>query len=124
MLGLIPVSFRYRGKLRRLAMIYQCFKDNPDKALHPAQISRRTGISLAEVNERLTATPEMFVKLPKRPDGVTRYRLTSTKAAMAPEEVEKFLIRAERKESLIFYAVATMVLLVLLIVVMLVAPVF
>jgi len=124
MLGLIPVSFRFRGKLRRLAMIYQCFKDNPGEALHPAQIARKTGIGLAEVNTRLTTTPELFVKLPRRPDGITRYRLTSAKAALPPEEVEKFLIRAERKESLIFYAVATMVLLALLIVVILVAPVF
>lgn len=122
MVGIIPISFRFRGKLRRLAEIYQCFRDNPGKGLHPTQIARQTHISFAEVNARLEATPELFVKLPKRPGGVTRYRLTSATAARTPEEVEKLLIRAARKESLIFYAFTTMVLCVLLIVVILVAP--
>lgn len=120
--GIVPISFRFRGKLRRLARIYQCFLDHPGTGLHPTQIARHTGIGFAEVNARLEATPEMFVKLPKRPDGITRYRLTSSTTAKSPEEVEKFLIGAARKESLILYAFATMVMLILLIVVILVAP--
>ena len=123
MFGFIPITFRFRGKLRRLALIYKCFRDNPGIGLHPAQIARKTGLSLAEVNERLSTTPELFVKLPKRPDGLTRYRLTSAKAAQPPEEVEKFLIAQARKEALLLYAVGTMVALILAIVVILVAPV-
>jgi hypothetical protein len=122
--GIIPISFRFRGKLRRLARIYQCFLDHPATGLHPTQIARHTGIGFAEVNARLEATPELFVKLPKRPDGITRYRLTSTTAARSREEVEKFLINAARKESMILYAFGTMVLCILLIVVILVAPAF
>jgi hypothetical protein len=120
--GIIPFNFRFRGKLRRLARIYQCFLDHPDIGLHPTQIARHTGLGFAEVNARLEATPELFVKLPRRPDGITRYRLTSTTTAMSREEVEKLLITSARKESFILYAFATMILLILLIVVILVAP--
>ena len=120
--GIIPISFRFRGRLRRLARIYQCFLDHPGTGLHPTQIARHTVIPFAEVSARLEATPELFVKLPKRPDGITRYRLTSATAARSREEVEKFLISAARKESMILYAFAVMVILILLILVILIAP--
>jgi hypothetical protein len=74
------------------------------------------------VSARLDATPELFVKLPKRPDGITRYRLTSATAARSREEVEQLLIRSARRESFILYAFGTMVISILLIVVILVAP--
>lgn len=122
MLGVIPISFRFRGKLRRLRDIYQCFLDHPNKGLHPTQIARHTGISFSEVNTRLQATPELFVKLPGRRDGVTRYRLTSAITARSPEEVDKFLQNQARKESLLLYAFGAMLLCLLLIVVILVAP--
>lgn len=124
MLGIIPISFRFRGKLRRLAQIYQCFVDHPGKAMHPVEISRHTGIGFAEVSARLDATPELFVKLPRRPDGITRYRLTSSTTARSAEEVEKFLIGAARRESLVLYAFGTMIICLLLIVLAIVAPIF
>jgi len=123
MFGFLPISFRFRGKLRKLALIYTCFKENPGVGLHPVQISKQTGLSLAETNNRLSVTPEMFVKLPKRADGLTRYRLISIRATQTPEEVEKFLIAAARKESIILYAVGSMIFCLLLIVVVIVAPV-
>jgi hypothetical protein len=120
-LGIIPISFRFRGKLRRLTEIYFCFLDNPGKALHPTQIARQTGIGFTEISARLEATPELFVRLPKR-DGITRYRLTSATAAKEPEAVSQFLNREARKEGFLLYAFGTMVLLILLIVVILVGP--
>ncbi|HEX7036091.1 MAG TPA: hypothetical protein VF210_09965 [Pseudomonadales bacterium] len=120
-LGLLPLSFRFRGKLRRLRDIYQCFLDHPNTGLHPTQIARYTGIPFAEVSNRLQATPEMFVKLPRR-DGVTRYRLTTSMTARSPEQVERFLLEQSRRESLILYAFGAMLVLLLLIVVILVAP--
>lgn len=120
--GIIPISFRFRGKLRRLAQIYQCFLDHPGVGLHPTQIARHTGIGFAEVSTRLEATPELFVKLPRRPDGITRYRLTTSTAARTPEDVEQFLRKSARRESMILYAFATMIICTLLIVVVLVAP--
>ena len=122
MFGVIPISFRFRGKLRRLREIYQCFQDHPNTGLHPTQIARHTGISFAEVHQRLQSTPEMFVKLPIRRDGITRYRLTSSMAARSPEGVDKFLEAQSRRESLLLYAFGTMLVCLLLIVVILVAP--
>ena len=121
LLGVIPISFRFRGKLGRLSNIYLCFLDNDGKPLHPTQIAKQTGIRFTEVSARLEATPELFVRLPKR-DGITRYRLTSATAAKEPEEVEVFLNREARKESLLLWAFGTMVLLMLLIVVLLLGP--
>lgn len=122
MLGFIPITFRFRGKQRKLEDIYRCFRENPDTGLHPTQISRQTGLGFAEVNTRLEATPELFVKLPKRPDGITRYRLTSTTTVKSDEEVLEFLAAAARKESLLVYAMGAMVMCILLIVVILVGP--
>ena len=119
--GIIPISFRFRGKLRRLTEIYLCFLDNDEKGLHPVQIARQTGIGFTEVSRRLDATPELFVRLPKR-DGITRYRLTSVTTAQEPDEINMFLNREARKESLVLYAFGTMVLLLLLIVAILVGP--
>lgn len=121
MLGVIPISFRFRGKLRRLRSIHRCFRDHPETGLHPTQIARYTGISFSEVNTRLEATPELFVKLPRR-DGITRYRLTSATAVRTADEVERFLLAQSRKESLVMYAFGAMLVCVLLIVVILVAP--
>ena len=121
MFGLIPLNFRFRGKIRRLFDLYQCFLSHPGKGLHPSQLSRHTGIAFAEVARMLDRTPELFVRLPKR-DGITRYRLTSAMTAREPEEVERFLKASARRESLIFYAFAAMVLCMLLIVAILVAP--
>jgi hypothetical protein len=122
MFGFMPISFRFRGKLARLEDIYYCFLDNPGTGLHPTQIARKTGLGFAEVNARLQATPELFVRLPKRPDGITRYRLTSSTTAQDPEDIELFLSRAARKEGLLLYASGAMLLLVMLIVVILVGP--
>jgi hypothetical protein len=122
MFGLIPLKFRFRGKLNRIREIYQCFIDHPDKALHPTQIARYTGLSFAEVNNRLQATPELFVKLPGRRDGITRYRLTTSTSARSPEEVERYLIAQARRESLLLYAFGVMLMSLALIVVILIGP--
>ncbi len=121
MFSLLPFSFRFRGKVNRLFELYRCFLAHPGQGLHPAQIVRHTGIGLAVVIRLLDATPELFVRLPKR-NGLTRYRLTSAMTARQPEQVEQFLTRQARRESLILYAVGVMVLCALLIVVILVVP--
>ena len=121
MFGIIPISFRFRGKLKRLARIYQCFIDHPGTGLHPTQIARYTGIGFQEVNNRLEAKPELFVNLSK-PDGITRYRLTTATTARSREEVEQFLISAGRRVSLVLYAFTAMLICILLIMVILIAP--
>lgn len=121
-LGFLPLSFRFRGKVRRLDDIHQCFRDHPDKGLHPTQIARYTGLSFAEVNTRLNATPELFVRLPGRRDGITRYRLTSSMTARSPEDVAKFLAAQARRETLLLWALGAMLVCLLLIVLVLVGP--
>jgi hypothetical protein len=90
--------------------------------LHPTQIARYTGISFAEVVVRLDSTPELFVRLPKRKDGITRYRLTSATAAREPEAVQKLLDSNARRESMVLWSIAAMVLSVLVIVLILIGP--
>ena len=121
MFGLLPFTFRFRGKVRALFDMYRCFLAHPGKGLHPTQITRHTGIGFMRVTGLLDRTPELFVRLPKR-DGLTRYRLTSAMSAMEPEDVEQFLTGQARRESLILYAIGIMVLCALLIVVILIGP--
>lgn len=122
MFQLFPFSFRFRGKQARLLDICACFKENDHRALHPTQIAKRTGMSMAEVSRRLEATPELFVKLPRRPDGITRYRLTSAMATQTEEQLEAFVAGGARRESLLLYAVGFMLLLMFLVVVVMIGP--
>jgi len=122
MFSVLPITFRFRGKTSRLVNLYQCFLDHPGVGLHPTQIARYSGLSLVEVSRRLDATPELFVKLLKRPDGITRYRLTSSMAARSPDQVEAFIAHAARKETLMLYAGVAMLVCLLLIIVILIGP--
>jgi hypothetical protein len=116
------VRFRFRGMTNRLYNIYLCFEDRPDEALHPAQISRETGLSIQEVTKRLERTPELFVRLPKRPDGLTRYRLTTAARAKSSDEVRALLLAGARTETLSLYAVVAIVLCVVTIGVLMALP--
>ena len=122
MLGIPTLEFRFRGKASLLLDIYYCFIEQGCAALHPTQIAKHTGISFAEVARRLDATPELFVKLPTRAGDVTRYRITSSTVALTAEEVEALVQQNAQRESLLFYAVAAMVFLALLVVVMTIVP--
>ncbi len=121
MFGIVPFNFRFRGKTRRILDIYYCFLEEDNTALHPTQIAKRTGISFAEVARRLDATPELFVKLPKR-DGITRYRITTSASARTVEENEALLHKYAQRENYLLYAFGTMVLAMLVIVVLTIAP--
>ena len=81
--------------------------------MHPAEISRETGIPLATVNEVLEQTAELFVRIPTRSDGLRRYRLASVLAAQSRAQVEAQVRRAVRTEQLTVYTVAFMVISVL-----------
>ena len=122
MLGIPTLEFRFRGKSRLLLDIYYCFIEQGSPALHPTQTAKHTGISFAEVARRLEATPELFVKLPTRAGDVTRYRITSSTSARSAQEVEALVQQNVQRESLLFYSLAAMVFLTLIIVVMTIAP--
>lgn len=118
----LAFKFRFRGKTQRLYTLYECFHARPDEALHPVQVSRLTGFGVAEVSSRLDNTPELFVRLPRRPDGLTRYRLTSTTSAKSPEQVEAMLQSGARSESITFYAVVLVLLCLLAMAVLISLP--
>lgn len=122
MLGVPTLEFRFRGKSHLLLDIYYCFVEQGSPALHPTQIAKHTGISFAEAARRLEATPELFVKLPTRPGDVTRYRITSSIAAQSADAVEALVQKNVQRESLLFYSLASMVFLTLIIVVLTIAP--
>ncbi|MEE9253977.1 MAG: helix-turn-helix domain-containing protein [Pseudomonadales bacterium] len=102
--------FRYLGQHQRIIEIYECFAQAPRQALHPAEISRQTGISLTTVSELLEQTPELFVRILKRSDGLTRYRLASVLAGQSRTQVEAKVQRAMRTEQLTLYTVLFMVI--------------
>ena len=121
MIGFLPINFRFRNKVSIIFDIYLCMLKEKDKALHPNQIAKKTGIHFVEVAKRLESTPELFVKLPKR-DGLTNYRITTSASTRTQEETEKLLIQLAYRESLVLYAFGTMVVTMLIIVVMTIIP--
>ena len=121
MFGFLPINFRFRKKVSLILDIYHCMLDEKDKAMHPNQIAKKTGIHFGEVAKRLDSTPELFVKLPKR-DGLTKYRITTSASARTDEETEEMLGKLAYRESLVLYAFGTMVATMLIIVVLTIIP--
>ena len=120
--GIPGFSFRFRGKTARLLAIYQCFLEHPGVGLHPIQIAKYTGLTLAEATLRLDSTIELFVRLPKRKDGITRYRLTSSTATRSHEEVEKMIMAGAKRETISLYAFGLIVASVFTLAVILALP--
>lgn len=115
-------SFRFRGRTHRLLSLYRLFQDQPGTGLHPATIARQAGMSIIDVDERLRRTPELFVRLPRRKDGVTRYRLTSAVSAMSEDEVRALINGQARKETLMLWAFTSFMLLLLAVMLILIGP--
>ena len=115
-------TFRFRGKTDRLLALVDCFLQEPDKGLSPTHLARRTGVAIYDAVRMLDQTPELFVKLPGRGDGITRYRLASSVAARGEEGIAALIERNARRESGIYYALLAMVLLLLVVVLMAIAP--
>ena len=86
-------------------MIYQCFCEQEDRTLHPSQIARMTGFDLLTVSQTLDQTNELFMKLPGRGDGITRYALPSSVFAMTPEAVAELVAQRARLENWVFWSI-------------------
>ena len=115
-------NFRFRGKVNRLLTIVDCFIEDPQQGLHPTQIAKRTGMSMMDVIDRLDATPELFVRLPGRRGGVTRYRLLSSVATLDFDAIEAIILTHAKREDYIYYAFITMLILLLGILIMVFIP--
>ena len=97
--------FRFRGKTGRILAIYHSFCEHDERSLHPTQISRTTGLDLITVKRTLDQTNDLFMKLPGRGDGITRYALPSSINAMDPEEVEAYVRKHARMENWVFWTI-------------------
>lgn len=97
--------FRYLGQHQRIINLYECFAQAPRQAQHPAELSRESGLPLATVNELLAQHTELFVQVPRRKDGLTRYRLASVLAGQSQAQVEAMIMRSVRSERLTLYTV-------------------
>ena len=115
-------TFRFRGKTGRLLKLVDCFLDEPAKGLSPAHLGRETGIALYDAVRMLEQTPELFVKLPRRGDGITRYRLASSVAARGEEGIVNLVRRHARRENWLFYLLAAAAALLTLVVLLALAP--
>lgn len=69
------------------------------------QIVRGTGLDLMTVVETLNTTNEVFMKLPGRGDGITRYALPSSIYAMQAEEVTELVRRRARMENWVYWTI-------------------
>lgn len=96
---------RFRKKTARLNAIANVFRNSEKLALHPDQISRQLGFSLQESHRILDSTPELFVRLPRGPDRITKYALAPSFASLTPEQGTVFIAQQARKESLIFWSI-------------------
>ena len=119
---LAPWEFRFRGRTARLLDIVESFRKEPNKGLAAVQIARISGMPLHDAAKLLDSTPELFVKLPGRGDGITRYRLASSVAARGDQRIEALVQGYARRESWIFYALLLMVALVFVLAVLVIAP--
>ena len=119
---LAPWKFRFRGKTGGLLSIVDCFRKEPNKGLAVVQVARASGMPIHDAAKLLESTPELFIKLPGRGDGITRYRLASSVAARSDKQIADLLQGHVRRESGIFYALLLMALLMLVVVAMIIIP--
>ena len=52
----------------------------------------------------LDNTPELFVRLPRGPDRITRYALTPSFSSLTSEKGSAYIAQQARKESLVFWS--------------------
>ncbi|MCC5873237.1 MAG: hypothetical protein JJU22_12625 [Gammaproteobacteria bacterium] len=91
---------RYLGRERQIEALFQTFQEAEGQALHPIQICRETGLDMHQVQQRLDHCPELFVRLPRNPEGLVRYRITSSAAVLDASQVKQLIRRRARSEQL------------------------
>ncbi|MCC5887658.1 MAG: hypothetical protein JJT88_14585 [Gammaproteobacteria bacterium] len=91
---------RYLGRERQIEALFETFQAADGQAMHPIQISRETGLDMHVVQQRLDNCPELFVRLPRNPEGLVRYRITSSASVLDVAEVQQLIRRRARSEQL------------------------
>lgn len=113
---------RYLGRERQIEALFATFEKAEGQALHPIQISRETGLDMHQIQQRLEDCPELFVRLPRNPEGLVRYRITSSAAALDGARVRELIRRRARSEQLQVAAAVAIVASAGLIIVLTVIP--
>ena len=113
---------RYLGKERQLLALYDTLKEAEGQALHPTELSPETGIDMHTVQARLDGATELFVKLPRNPEGLVRYRLTSSASTLVRGQVEQLIRKRAWTEKLQVAAGAIIVACIGFIILMTVIP--
>lgn len=119
---LAPWTFRFRGRTAMILAIVERFVAEPNKGLAPTHIAREAGLPIYDVVKTLRRTPELFVKLPGRGDGITRYRLASSVAARGEDQIVALVQRNARRETGLFYALLLLAGLLVTVVLMVFVP--
>jgi hypothetical protein len=105
--GHVPITrLRFYGRGATLRAMCQVFREHPGVGLSASEIAEHGKLGFRDVHQRLLDTPELFVRLPKRPDANVRYRLASALASESPEAVDRFIAEATRAETRIAAIVA------------------
>ena len=98
--GNVPITrLRFRGRGDVLNTLCREFRNHPRQALTAADLAEFTHLQFANVHERLTETPELFVTLPQKAKMNTRYRLTSAVERMNDDETRVFIDAQTRRET-------------------------
>ena len=116
--------FRFRKRTQRILLVYSCFTEMKKRTLHPMEISRWTGVHMLDVSNTLDTVPELFMRVPRRQDGLTQYALITSVAALNEDEVRGMVSQHARRESWLYHAVLWSVLAVLALLAIQVFPVF
>ena len=88
------------------------------------EISKLSGVHMLDVSNTLNNFPELFMRVPRRSDGLTRYALITSVAAMDEDTVRKMVANCARRETWLYHAILWSVLGVLTVLAIQVFPIF
>jgi hypothetical protein len=98
--GHVPITrLRFVGRGPTLRAMCGVFREHPGVGLSASEIAEYGKLGFRDVHQRLLDTPELFVRLPKRPDTNVRYRLASGLASQTPEAIDRFIADETRAET-------------------------
>ena len=92
--GGVPITrLRFVGRTDVLKRMCRAFREHPNVSMTADEVAEHSRLPFREVYQRLTETPELFVRLirSKGGDPNSRYRLASALAAKDADGVASFI---------------------------------
>ena len=109
--GSVPITrLRFRGRTSTLTRICGAFREHPSQSLTAAEVAEHTDITFANVHQRLSETPELFVAVPKKKNTTPHFRLTTQLASMGEEETRAFVEEQSRVETWLAIGIVSAIL--------------